>query len=252
MPLSQSLEPHATIVLPIHVPADLGLTMGHEPGSSDDGWPPSNSDDTGSLSSAPDVPPLKSFDEGAMRLAATPSMQLTFFWKIENWARLLNCEMTSAEKQGLLAVDNGVPANVAVDLKRVCQHFGKRCGANAPAKRALEFFANRDKLKVGEMVSISSVEFTLCKHLLLADRVGPELMETESCFGCSCFCKTYLTPQGCTHKKLKIYKESTWLPHTICQECSSCLRCHKLLGFTLGFVVHDAFFVSVFGFWIMT
>lgn len=199
----------------------------------DDGWEiPTSDSDAGSVESSPDVPPLVSFSEGAKRMASDPSMQYTLFWRVEKLARLMNSELTPAEREGLLAHHNGVPVPVARDLKRVCQHFGRRVGANAPARRALEFFATRDRLVVGDMVLISSIEFTLCKHIMLADRVGPELLESETCFGCSCFCKTYATPLGCKHKKLKIYRDNTFLPHTLCHECSICLRCDRLLGFT--------------------
>lgn len=209
--------------------------MGSHDGSDEDGqfYIPTSDSDAGSLESAPGVPPLVSFTEGAKRMAACPSMQYTLFWRVEKLSRLMNSELTPAEREGLLVHRNdGVPLPVVRDLKRVYQLFGKRTGANANAKRALEYFANKDRLKVDDMVSISSLEFTLCKHILLADRVGPELLECDTCFGCSCFSKTYVTPLGCKHKKVKIFKESTYLPHTLCHECSICLRCDKLLGFT--------------------
>ena len=53
-------------------------------------------------------------------MASDPSMQYTLFWRVEKLARLMNSELTPAEREGLLAHHNGVPIPVARDLKKGC------------------------------------------------------------------------------------------------------------------------------------
>ena len=162
----------------------------------------------------------------------TRAQQHVHFWQVEEWARLLNASLTPVEKNALMCVN--LPERFQVDARKVVHNFGKNVGAGAPCKRVLEYLVNAEGFwKEGDKIQISSSMFPLIKHLVVAERSGHKLVEGPTTIGCSCFSETYLMPLGCSHKRLKIFKD-IYLPHTLCHHCSLCLRCHKFLGLSVN------------------
>lgn len=155
--------------------------------------------------------------------------QKTHFMQIEEWSRVLNAEMTPLERKDLLALE--LPGRLEQDVKKVVNNFGKYQGAGAPCRRVLQYLVQKHHpvLRYGDKVEVTSPMFSLLKHLVIADRNTQHLPETNACIGCSCFAETYLMPHGCRHKQVKLFKD-IYQPHTLCQECSYCWRCHRLLG----------------------
>ena len=176
--------------------------------------------------------PSSDADEGANALLAPESdfsvmaEQHNLFWKVESWSRMLNADMTPLEKHTL---ENSqlVPENLKQDLKKVINRFGRHHGASAPCRRLLQHFATN--MDLGMKVGIHTIQFTLVKHLLLAERAGPQIIEDRSTVGCSCLAETYLMLEGCIHSNnCKLYREQL-LVNTLCEHCSICLRCKKCL-----------------------
>lgn len=155
------------------------------------------------------------------------SEQQSFFRNVENWSRMLNAGMTPVE-QSSLENSNLVPEHLRNDLKKVIRRFGQHHGANAPCRRLLQYFATN--MGFGTKVGVHTIQFTLVKHLILAERAGPQAIENRSVVGCSCLAESYFMLEGCIHShNCQIYKEQL-LVNTLCPTCSICLRCKKWLG----------------------
>ena len=143
--------------------------------------------------------------------------------------------MTPYEKHMLLdlADQSNTPLRVQQDIRKLINNYAKPQGACSAARRILKYLVDETKVPMGQKVPINSLGFTVAKHLLIADRgTYVDLNEGRYTIGCSCLAATYLMPEGCRHKRLKLYKEQ-WLPSTLCTECSYCIRCHKFLGICL-------------------
>lgn len=155
--------------------------------------------------------------------------QRTHYVRIEEWSRVLNAELAPLERHDLLNLE--VPGRLLQDAKKMVSNFGKSQGAGAPCRRLLGYLVSkhRPQLKLGDKVPVLSPLFTLVKHLVIAERSGQNLHETNDCIGCSCFAGTYMMANGCPHKQVKMYKD-IYQPHTLCHQCSVCWRCNKFLG----------------------
>lgn len=153
------------------------------------------------------------------------------FWMIEVKARVLNGHMTPYERYCLEQLP-GLPPVCQSDLKKVIRNFGRPIGATAPCRRLIKYLAHtQGRMRIGQLVSVKSPLFTLCKHQLISDRSQTEeLDEGPLVHGCSCLAKTYFQPEGCRHKLLDLYYRDRFLPMTLCKTCSTCMRCKKLLG----------------------
>lgn len=163
------------------------------------------------------------------------AQQQEMFWQGENMSRVRNGAMTPYERHLLqnLAEQANTPPRVQQDIKKLISNFAKPQGAGAAARRLLKYLVDEYPIPIGQKVPINSLGFTVAKHLLIADRgTYVDLNEGRYTIGCSCLAATYLMPEGCRHKKLKLYKEQ-FLPHTLCKDCSYCIRCHKFLGLCL-------------------
>ena len=151
------------------------------------------------------------------------------FFDVEKKARLLNGFLTPWERHCLDS--SNVPHALRADIKKMLLHFGKGSGVGLACRRLLKHFTSEEPVAVGEAVQLTSVSFTLCKHLVIAERsMNHHLMESYQLIGCSCLAATYTMPEGCIHKAGPLHKQ-TWLPDTLCKECSRCIRCDKCLVF---------------------
>ena len=155
--------------------------------------------------------------------------QAQHFYRIEYWARVLNATLTPYEKHCLEKCTSNLLAPLLIDVKKVISNYGRPQGAQAACKRVLKYMAQEQKVEVGQVLPTTSVIFSMCKHLLLAERATEALMEGPNCVGCSCLSETYCMPEGCKHKKLCLYSRDRFLPTTLCGTCSKCLRCNQLL-----------------------
>ncbi len=132
------------------------------------------------------------------------------------------------EMHELQALPNGANDK---DIQKVSKFFAQASGAQAACKRLLKKYTQ--DVPVGTVIRQLTVEWTLCKHLLLADRQGQTngvvLQPSPTCIPCNCLAKTYFMPRGCNHLKKAIFQD-TFLPSTLCAACSICLRCEKFPG----------------------
>lgn len=118
------------------------------------------------------------------------------------------------------------------DVGKLSRFFGAPQGAQSAAKRVLKTLAAN--MEPGDEVYIMQDAFTVCKHLLIADRVGDtngeRLQESPTVIGCNCFAATYIMVKGCAHKRKALSSDDTYLPTTLCSKCSFCIRCGRQLG----------------------
>lgn len=145
---------------------------------------------------------------------------------------MLNGTLTPYERHCLLEGLANLPDNLVADVKKLVGQYGRQVGAGAPCRRLLKHFAKEERVVVGQIIPPNNVMFTLCKHLLLADRATEALLEDEYCIGCSCLAETYFMPEGCRHRKLSPYRDR-FMPHTLCGTCSLCMRCTRLLDWII-------------------
>ena len=116
------------------------------------------------------------------------------------------------------------------DAEKVQSFFGQCRGGTAACKRLLKRCMEKAPSVPGQQVNVKEVQFTLGKHLLLADR--RQRMRDEcppNILPCRCFAATYVMPAGCVHCKVQLWKLSV-LQESLCPTCSVCLRCNKLPG----------------------
>ena len=151
-------------------------------------------------------------------------------WKSEYEIRVRTAGPTFMESTRLTSSDY-LTDNVKLhaDASKVCKHYGKPNGGNAACKRLLKYLCEKDNWQPGNQCGKGTVAFTLCKHLLLADR---KQGQGQSGVACRCFAATYLMLGGCTHLKGPLHK-APLLSETLCPTCSTCIRCNKLLSLLL-------------------
>ena len=191
----------------------------HIPTSDED----ASSEETESdVAMAPEILAAPEADRDTMR------GQAMHFARVEKWARMLNGTLTPYEKHVLMESVTNLPESLIADVKKLIANYGREHGPGAACRRLLRYFAKQEKVAVGVYIPPENKMFTLCKHLLLADRQTEALLEDETCVGCSCLSETYFMPEGCRHRKLSLYKDR-FLPTTLCGTCSRCMRCNKLL-----------------------
>ena len=115
------------------------------------------------------------------------------------------------------------------DAEKVQSFFGHASGGTAACRRLLKWCYEQKPCHPGKAAMWKDVEFTLGKHLLLAERRQQLLKEDvpQHIMPCKCFAATYVMPGGCVHHKQPLWK-STSLQAALCPTCSTCLRCGKL------------------------
>ena len=124
----------------------------------------------------------------------------------------------------------GKVAWLLTDAEKVQTFFGLANGGTAACKRLLKFCHEHKPAAPGKVAQRDDVEFTLGKHLLLADR-RQRLKDglPDRHLPCKCLAATYMMTGGCVHTKQALWKVAT-LQNTLCPTCSSCLRCKKFLA----------------------
>lgn len=149
-------------------------------------------------------------------------------WTAEYEIRVRCAGATFLESTRLTSMDyyNGNEA-LQADAVKVCKHYGMSHGGNSACKRLLKYLYDKGSYQPGVECGKGTVAFTLCKHLLLADR---QQAQGQSGVACKCFAATYLMLGGCVHLKGPLHK-TVLLSGTLCPTCSTCIRCKKLLSF---------------------
>ena len=198
-------------------------------------------DDVESELSDPEEPPT--FEPGGHLV----QQQHEHFWEVEKNARLLNAAMTPYEAYSLknLHMQNYAFRCTAQDARKVIQFFGQSHGAGAASRRLLKELAISHNLQIGDQVAVTSPMWTLCKHLLLQDRATePNVVEDDKCMGCSCISASYFMVQGCKHQGVAVWKD-IFLPTTLCNICSKCLRCGLFPNWTSLCIAHAYAFPNI-------
>ena len=116
--------------------------------------------------------------------------------------------------------------NHQADGFKVAKCYGQSHGGNSACKRLLKLLCEKERYTPGDTCGKGSVAFSLCKHMLLADR---QQAQGQSGVACKCFAATYLMLHGCVHLKNPIHK-TTLLSATLCPTCSTCIKCNKFLS----------------------
>lgn len=113
------------------------------------------------------------------------------------------------------------------DAEKVQTFFGLASGGTAACKRLLKWCMEQNPSRPGLQVNFRDVQFTLGKHLLLAERRQRQKEDLPpNMLACKCFAATYVMPGGCVHQKIPLWKAPV-LQTTLCPTCSVCLRCGK-------------------------
>ena len=149
------------------------------------------------------------------------------FWVPERESRLRNAGLTCFEKHQLL---ESYPLMLD-DMKKVINMFGVYKGPTRAARTMLKHIAGAKSMVCGQEAEYDTPEFSICKHLLVASWKG--LHEDVATMGfekCCCFPRTSLMLMGCRHHKKALWNVPFYM-HTLCKNCSTCLRCGGLLGF---------------------
>ena len=168
-----------------------------------------------------------SWDDAERRLEAEENT----YWAAEEQSRLRNAGPTMLEASHL-QMEANVPPAYSQEVTKVLKFFGQEAGANAASKRILKYLDDTAPQEKGECFGIRTVGFSICKSRLLASRAGqPDIEGRENVITCRCFAKTYCMGSGCKHRNWKMHNVDTMIGgHTLCSECSVCLRCGKYLG----------------------
>ena len=149
------------------------------------------------------------------------------WWQIEVGGRLVNNGLSPFE---VYSLQTGLPQTCTMaDATKVINFFGRSTGANAGARRLLQGLQEHSPQMPGVCFSLRSVGFSVAKHLMLQHRAEFNGDEITQAIPCSCFARTYIMPHGCVHKPALLHRNN-WLKETLCDQCSTCLRCDKLLG----------------------
>ena len=147
---------------------------------------------------------------------------------IEKGARFLNADATPYEKSQMMNHNWGDVKSLEM-AEKVKNMFGQAKGAGNAAKSLLLKLS--EGKQPGEEAEWDSVEWTLCKHLMVAgwkklsvtSPPGPGL-DGEPPVVCHCLPCTAFMVKGCPHKKFGLEKNDH--PYQIlCEQCSKCLRC---------------------------
>lgn len=109
-------------------------------------------------------------------------------------------------------------------LPKVLKHWGKPSVFN-DARALFSMMVAKDKVEKGQYCEPGTAEFTLAKCLISANRgpQGPDEPEEK------CYCLPMMFVAGCTHKP-SFLQPRKYTQDWLCQECSVCLRCRKLLS----------------------
>lgn len=168
--------------------------------------------------------------------------QKDLFWTSEEASRQRNTGLTCFEKHQLL--NTWDMTKVGSDVNRVIAHFTNPRGAGKPCRLLMKMYMDEQKQAVGEIVSVRSPGFTLCKHMWVGmcrgltnvNQTSAQTSESTSATsssttGNTCFClpATAFMMAGCTHKRRALHT----LEHQmmgLCASCSKCIRCGGCLG----------------------
>ena len=155
-------------------------------------------------------------------------------WQSEKHIRLRCASITPLEVQGLRRPqvwDGNVQC--LNDAEKVQSFFGLAAGGTAACKRLLKWLGEHQPCAKGDIAHWQSVQFTLGKHLMLADRkqhkLSDDTSQNQNILECMCFSATSLMVMGCQHKNMPLWKTSV-MHQTFCPTCSRCTRCNKFLA----------------------
>jgi hypothetical protein len=154
-------------------------------------------------------------------------------WRCEHEVRLRCDGLTPLEARELRKCSMWADSvQCRNDAEKVQNFFGLSARGTAACRRLLKYAMEKEPCQPGKVVDFKNVQFTLAKHLLLADRRHRLIKEDlpSSIMPCKCFSATYAMPAGCLHVKQPLWKAGT-MRATLCPTCSKCLRCDKLLTF---------------------
>ena len=163
------------------------------------------------------------------------------FWSAEEISRQRNTALTPFEKHQLLHTWDMSQAGGHVN--RLISNFTNPRGAGKTCKHLMRMYMAEQRQQLGQMVSLRSPAFTLCKHMwvsmcrsLTAVSNTPEQPSNPSSpapTSCLCLPATALMMAGCIHKKMPLHT----LEHQmggLCASCSKCIRCGGFLGSHFG------------------
>lgn len=148
-------------------------------------------------------------------------------WFYEEGARLYNASMLPLEEAELRGYKWPTLKDQA-DMAKVMGNFGCVRGATQNGQRLLKTFVKGMDFAPGDVVSVKTVAYTICKHLFLAQR--KKLNSDSHDVHCHCLPKTALMPAGCKcHKVTDLMAKADY--GGFCQHCSYCCRCGGSLGY---------------------
>ena len=152
------------------------------------------------------------------------------FWQSEEQSRLRNSSLTPME--GHVVSTLGWHERAKPNVNRFLANFGAKKGAGTACKALLAVQIAATKPVPGQVCSMRSPEFTLCKHLLISNWKGigfPDIEQPNNLVKCYCAPRTSFMPAGCMHKRDALTSGTFYLQR-FCVTCSLCLRCNKHLG----------------------
>ena len=112
------------------------------------------------------------------------------------------------------------------DVEKLLKYFGGGSGGNAACKRLLKWIHTKYPVVPGQVPSWCTAQFSLGRHLMLAERQAMHTCIPANAITCRCFAATYVMGAGCLHNKTANYKAAQ-LSSTLCASCSICFRCQK-------------------------
>lgn len=155
------------------------------------------------------------------------------YWDLESQLRQLTEKMTAREKADLNDLMPTQPQREAMKM------FGHPDTVKVMEEWAVELmqeFAN--PLVPGRVVNPKEELWTVLKGLMKA-RHGCQ--DRSQFAACECLCRSHFMPMGCGCKD---FLGTGKVDSRLCEQCSTCLRCGRLLGFGLMHCWQDSEWVS--------
>ena len=143
------------------------------------------------------------------------------YWALESELRMLTEGMTAREKEDLHDLGTNIVQRSAM------KYFGLHQSLEVMEHWAVELLS-LTSLPRGVPVSPKEELWTVCKGIM---RAYQESQGHRNFAACQCLAKTYFMPQGCGCKPplTAAEREQHQVDFRMCDKCSVCLRCNKLL-----------------------
>ena len=116
-------------------------------------------------------------------------------WFYEEGGRLYNASMLPLEEKALRS-HKWPTTKDKNDMLKVVANYGSMRGATVNGQRLLKTTVKGMDYSPGDMVSVKSVGFSLCKHLFLS--YCKKMCNDKHDVQCFCMPKTALMPSGCS------------------------------------------------------